>query len=102
MPWKTPGVTVLAWEALTRGPRESYFRSPDIIFSFAGEAGLLYPVERISRRLALQNLGDLGPDQKFFLNIHPRTISDPNFVKGETQRLVRELGLKLSDLGSIE
>lgn len=80
---------VLGWEALTRGPQESYFHSPDIIFSFAEEAGLLYPLERVCRQLAVTNIGDLGQEQKLFLNIHPRTISDPNFVKGETLRLIR-------------
>jgi len=89
---------ILGWEALARGPRESYFRSPDIIFSFAEKAGLLYPLERVCRRLALENLGDLGPDQKLFLNIHPRTISDPNFVRGETMRLIGEMGLKPSSI----
>jgi EAL domain-containing protein (putative c-di-GMP-specific phosphodiesterase class I)/GGDEF domain-containing protein len=89
---------VLGWEALARGPRESYFRSPDVIFSFAEEAGLLYPVERVCRRLALEKLGDLGPDQKLFLNIHPRIISDPNFVRGETMRLIGEMGLKPSNI----
>lgn len=89
---------ILGWEALTRGPQESYFRSPDIIFSFAEEAGLLYPLERVCRQLAVKNLGNLGRDQKLFLNIHPRTISDPNFVKGETLRLVRETGLSPSNI----
>lgn len=89
---------ILGWEALTRGPRESYFRRPEILFSFAEQAALLYPLERVCRRLALENLGDLGPDQKLFLNIHPRTISDPNFVKGETMRLIGEMGLKPSNI----
>ncbi|GAV22400.1 GGDEF domain-containing protein [Carboxydothermus pertinax] len=89
---------ILGWEALTRGPRESYFRSPDILFTFAENVGLLYPLERVCRRLALENLGRLGPDQKLFLNIHPRTISDPNFVRGETMRLIEEMGLKPSSI----
>jgi len=89
---------ILGWEALIRGPRESYFCSPDIIFSFAEKTGLLYPLERVCRRLALENLGDLGPDQKLFLNIHPRTISDPSFVRGETMRMIGEMGLKPSSI----
>ena len=85
---------ILGWEALTRGPRDSYFRNPDIIFSFAEEVGLLYPLEKVCRQIAVQQLCELGPEQKLFLNIHPRTISDPNFVRGETLKLIREVGLQ--------
>ncbi|MCL6559995.1 MAG: EAL domain-containing protein, partial [Firmicutes bacterium] len=86
--------SVLGWEALTRGPQDSYFCSPDIIFSFAEEAGLLYPLEKVCRQIAVNRLGELGPDQRLFINIHPRAISDPNFVRGETLKLIREVGLK--------
>lgn len=89
---------ILGWEALTRGPQESYFRSPDIIFSFAEEAGLLYPLEKVCRQLAIRNVGDLGQEQKLFLNIHPRTICDPNFVKGETIKLISALGVRPSNI----
>lgn len=85
---------ILGWEALTRGPDDSYFRSPDIIFSFAEEAGLLFPLEKVCRQTAFNRLGEIGPDQKLFINIHPRTINDPNFVRGETIKLIKEAGLK--------
>lgn len=86
--------SILGWESLTRGPQNSYFRSPDVIFTFAEEVGLLYPLEKVCRHIALHQLGELGPDHKLFVNIHPRTISDPNFVRGETLKLIREVGLK--------
>lgn len=85
--------TVLGWEALTRGPGDSHFRSPQVIFNFAAEVNLLYPVERVCRYLAIKNLGDIGRDEKVFLNINPLTISDPNFVKGETINTIRQSGL---------
>jgi EAL domain-containing protein (putative c-di-GMP-specific phosphodiesterase class I)/GGDEF domain-containing protein/CBS domain-containing protein len=85
--------TVLGWEALTRGPRDSHFRSPQVIFNFAAEVNLLYPLERLCRNLAVRNFGEIERDQKIFLNINPLTISDPNFVKGETINLINESGL---------
>lgn len=84
---------ILGWEALTRGPVNSYFHRPDVIFSFAEEAGLLYPTERLCRELAIRNLGQLGTDQKLFLNVHPHIIADRNFVKGETLARINEYGL---------
>ena len=89
---------ILGWEALTRGPQNSSFHSPHAIFSFAEKTGLLYYVEKTCRRLALENLGGLGPDQKLFLNIHPQTVNDPGFVKGETMMLIEEIGLKPSNV----
>ncbi|MDH7574094.1 MAG: EAL domain-containing protein, partial [Clostridia bacterium] len=86
--------SILGWEALTRGPRDSYFHHPEVLFGFAEKAGLLYPLERVCRRLALENLGELAPSQKLFLNLHPRTISDPNFVRGETIKWVEAMGLR--------
>lgn len=90
--------SILGWEALTRGPADSYFRSPDIIFSFAEEAGLLFPLEKVCRQTAFNRLGEIGPDQKLFINIHPRTINDPNFVRGETIKLIKDAGLRPANI----
>ncbi len=89
---------ILGWEALTRGPRDGNFRSPQVIFSFAAEVNLLYPLERICRHLAVERLGSIGTDQKIFLNINPLTICDPNFVKGETLNLIRQNGLNQKNI----
>lgn len=85
--------SVLGWESLTRGPMNSHFRSPKVIFNFAAEVDLLYPLETACRRLALKNIGRIGQDQKIFININPLTVSDPNFVKGETLHLIQKSGL---------
>jgi len=82
---------VLGWEALIRGPEKSYFHRPDAIFSFAEEEGFLYPLEKICRESALNNLGELGPGQKIFVNVHPNTINDPDFTKGETIGIIQNL-----------
>jgi len=84
---------ILGWEALTRGPENSYFTRPDIIFKFAEELGLLFAMEKVCREKALSSIGELGPEQKLFLNVHPRTMSDPNFVKGETLQILHNHGL---------
>jgi len=85
---------VLGWEALVRGPEDSYFRRPDVIFSFAEEEGLLSSLEKVCRESALNNLGEIGPDQKVFINIHPKTVNDPHFVEEETLTMIGKLGMK--------
>ncbi len=85
---------VLGWEALIRGPESSYFHRPDVIFSFAEAEGLLFPLERICRESAVNNLGELGPDQKIFINVHPDAINDPSFTEAETIRLLQKFNIK--------
>ncbi|MDO7785679.1 EAL domain-containing protein [Desulforamulus aquiferis] len=89
---------ILGWEALTRGPKDSYFLSPLVIFGFAEEVGLLFPVEKLCRELAINNVGYMESHQKLFLNIHPLTINDPQFVRGETSKLLAESHLHSANL----
>ena len=81
---------ILGWEALARGPAESYFHSPGVLFPFAEKVDLLYPLEKISRELAISEIDEISPDQKLFININTRTINDPNFVKGATKNLLQD------------
>jgi diguanylate cyclase (GGDEF)-like protein len=84
---------VLGWEALARGPVESRFHSPTVLFGFAEEVGALFSLEKVCREQAILGVGPLEPDQKLFLNIHPHTVGDPNFTAGETLRLLESHGL---------
>lgn len=85
---------ILGWEALTRGPKDSPFHSPLTLFDMAEKLGKLFPLEKLCRESAIMNFGQVLPHQKLFLNIHPRTIGDPNFSPGETMRLLAKCGLQ--------
>jgi diguanylate cyclase (GGDEF)-like protein len=85
---------VLGWEALIRGPENSYFQYPENIFSFAEAEGLLFPLEKICRESAFNNLGGIGLGQKIFVNVHPNTINDPTFTEGETMRIIQNLHIQ--------
>lgn len=89
---------ILGWESLARGPKESNFRSPLVLFDFAEEAGFLFSLEKACRELAIKNLGEFPAGRKLFLNIHPRTLTDPNFSSGETLRLLQRFGLSPNDV----
>ena len=83
---------LLGWESLVRGPEGSHFRAPLVLFDFAEEVGSLFALEKVCRELALQNIGKVLPEEKLFLNIHPRTLTDPQFSPGETARLIKDYG----------
>ncbi|ACS80488.1 GGDEF domain-containing protein [Maridesulfovibrio salexigens] len=86
--------SIHGWEALARGPHDSPFRSPLTLFDMAEKLGKLFHLEKQCREAAIKAFGNHGPQHKLFLNIHPRTIVDPNFTTGETKRLLDKWGLK--------
>ena len=85
---------LLGWEALARGPVESRFHSPSVLFDFAEEVGSLFSLERACREQAIRGIGRLGPGELLFMNIHPHTVGDPKFTAGETMRLLKKHGLQ--------
>lgn len=86
--------TVLAWEALSRGPRGSEFESPALLFDFAEQTGQLFVLEQTCRARAIETVGALAPGQSLFLNIHPRAVVDPTFAPGRTLELIQAYGLE--------
>ena len=84
---------VFGWEALSRGPEGSVFHSPLFLFNFAEESGNLFQLERACREKAIRQCRELSSGQKLFLNIHPQTLSDPDFTPGETKRILEGIGL---------
>lgn len=86
--------TILAWEALSRGPRGSEFESPALLFDFAEQTGQLFVLEQTCRAKAIETVGALAPGQRLFLNIHPRAVVDPTFAPGRTLELIQAYGLE--------
>lgn len=86
--------SIMAWEALSRGPENSPFRSPVMLFDLAEEMGMLFALERVCRENALKRTGRLAEGQKLFLNVHPRTLTDPGFTPGSTRHMIEDMGLQ--------
>ncbi|MBG0789591.1 MAG: GGDEF domain-containing protein [Desulfovibrionaceae bacterium] len=84
---------ILGWEALARGPENSSFRSPVMLFETAEKLGRLFALEKHCREVAVRNVGELRTGQKLFLNIHPKTMADPAFTPGQTLALMEQSGL---------
>lgn len=90
--------TILGWEALARGPAGTSFQSPIMLFELAEQLERLFALEELCREKAIMNLGDIAPDQKLFLNIHPRTMVDPDFTPGKTLQLLEQAGMKPANI----
>ncbi len=90
--------SILGWEALSRGPEGTSFRSPVILFETAEQFGRLFALERVCRESAIANVGPLRDGQKLFINIHPKTMADPEFTPGKTLELLTSAGLTPDDI----
>ncbi|MGE4553911.1 MAG: EAL domain-containing protein, partial [Desulfovibrionaceae bacterium] len=89
---------VIGWEALTRGPRGSYFHTPTALFDYAEQTGGVFQLERLYRETAIRGLGGMDPGQKVFMNLHLDTLLDPEFTSGETLRALEGTGLTPSNV----
>lgn len=85
--------SILGWEALSRGPEKSSFHSPVVLFETAEQLGRLFALEKVCRESAIRKVGQLVENKKLFLNIHPKTMADPEFTPGNTLELMQEVGL---------
>ncbi|HSN69080.1 MAG TPA: EAL domain-containing protein, partial [Thermoanaerobaculia bacterium] len=59
----------------------------------AGDNGVLWPLERLCRRKALEGLPRLERDQCLFLNVEPDTIHDPDLAGDGFLERLRRAGL---------
>jgi len=92
------GGAVFAWEALARGPKDSVFAAPAMLFDFAEEAGAVFALEKACREAAIRGFSPGAPGAKLFCNVHPRTLLDPSFTPGETRRLLDKYGMEPRDV----
>lgn len=90
--------TTLGYEALARGPVNSYFHTPTILFSYAQEIGSLISLEKLSQRKAIQRLANLRPEQKIFINLSSQTISSADLISESFLELLQEKKLSPNNI----
>lgn len=83
----------LGWEALARGPENTPFFSPSMLFEYAEETDTVFRLEHICRKRALEYLRYLRPEQKLFINLDPRAIDDPYLLRGDLLKVLEQTGL---------
>ena len=89
---------IFAYEALSRGPRGTAMESPLMLFGVADKTNLSFELDRLCRRKALQNIRNLCPDQKLFINTFPNTMHDPEFRGEELNHLLSSSKLAGSNI----
>lgn len=83
----------VGFEALARGPENSPLHLPDRLFACAEQLGELFSLEQLCREKALEQAPLRTSGEWLFLNIHPQTLNDPQFVSGRTRLLAEQSGV---------
>ncbi|MEO0137068.1 MAG: EAL domain-containing protein [candidate division WOR-3 bacterium] len=83
--------TIYGYEALTRGPKGSFFEDPDTLFTLAAKYELLPQVEQLCFYNAIRNAARLNTNSLLFLNITPDQI--PNLIDENFLNTLNETGI---------
>ena len=92
------GNSIIGYEALTRGPQGTEYESPYVLFDAAAETDLVFELDSLCRRKALQNARGIKSEHKLFLNCVPSAILDPGFRETSVEFCLKELGIKPQNL----
>lgn len=81
---------VIGYEALTRGPINSKYINPELLFEEAKTNDLLWDLEILCRTNAIKKFSNHKSDKLLFVNIDPAVIDDEHFTKGFTKEILIE------------
>ncbi|MFC1523454.1 EAL domain-containing protein [Thermodesulfobacteriota bacterium] len=85
---------VIGYEALSRGPADTEFASPLLLFVMATEFGLAFELDSLCRQRAFENSNKVDRDKKIFVNTLAMTIHDPEYRGAYLEQLFKDLKIK--------
>ncbi|MRS12064.1 MAG: GGDEF domain-containing protein [Actinobacteria bacterium] len=91
-------LSVIGYEALSRGPEGGEFERPDKLFRIAYDADLVVTLERLCRRRAFEIAKDLPAGRMLFVNIEPEAVADPELRDIMFTTLVAGTGVTPEDV----
>ena len=87
-----------AFEGLIRGPENTPYNAPQQLFAAAERHGLRLELERACRETVFRAFAKSQLPGKLFINASPDSLDDEVFRNGETLDLLRQIGLKPSQI----
>ncbi len=85
---------ILGYEALSRGPQDTEFACPTILFILASNFGLSFELDSLCRKKAFDAIKNLNTDKKIFVNTLAITIHDPEFRGKYLEELLADIKIK--------
>lgn len=84
---------IAGFEALARPHASTGFLNAGALFDSAERAGMLWPLEELTRAAACENVGGWAPGTLLFLNCSPQVVVDPRFAAAMVDLVSRAGGL---------
>lgn len=86
-------LATVGYEALSRGPEGGEFERPDKLFETAYDSDLVYRLERLCRKKAIETASALPDDRLMFINIEPEAVADPELRDVMLGSVLSEAGI---------
>ncbi|MEW5952583.1 MAG: GGDEF domain-containing protein [Bacillota bacterium] len=83
---------IMGYEALSRGPADTFFANPENLFSYAEKTNQLFVLEKLAREKAMFHFGENILKHKLFININPMVVHDRSFIADDIKAALSELG----------
>jgi len=83
--------TTMGYEALTRGPKNTEYENPYLLFKAANDVNLVLELDRICRKHAFLNAKSIPEGTKIFINCLPSSLDDPEFKGMNLETLLKEI-----------
>lgn len=90
--------TIMGYESLSRGPKNSEIEAPIILFTLAEETGLVFELDRVCRKRAIINAKGKIKGRKLFVNTLPNLIYDPDFEAGSFAKFLEANEIPITDI----
>lgn len=88
--------SIYGYEGLIRGPINTLFHSPKMLFDAATKHGYLAQLDFLCREIVIKQFSRLNLPGYLFVNIDPISILHENFREGKTLKLVKEAKMDCS------
>jgi len=93
-----PSLDVHGYEALARGPLNSIFETPKMLFGFSERMKISPLLDSLCRRRALHAARGMEAGKKLFLNSLPETLADPAFADHHAEELLADTQLSAPEV----
>ncbi len=88
--------SIYGYEGLIRGPADTLFHSPAMLFGAATRFGCLAQLDYLCRELVVVQFARLNLSGRLFVNVSPVSILHENFREGKTMEWVKKCGINTS------
>ncbi|MBC2582424.1 GGDEF domain-containing protein [Clostridium sp. DJ247] len=84
---------IIGYEALSRGPEDSFLYNPEELFSAAEKYNRLWDLECLCRKKAIEHAQSIDKNKYLFINVDPFIFKDEKYKKGFTKEFLAKYNM---------